>query len=114
MEKNPWWRNVEGPYPAWQGPVGVKPDGGEQREPLGANPTPPHPPRTHQQPHAAGGSIRGQGRVGEMRLHRAACNRDAAAVRRLVEGGADVNEVEGAGNTPLHSAAFEGWLEGGR
>lgn len=29
-----------------------------------------------------------------------------------MDGGADVNEVEGAGNTPLHSAAYEGWLEG--
>lgn len=33
-------------------------------------------------------------------------------VVQLVDGGADVNEVEAAGNTPLHSAAFEGWLEG--
>lgn len=32
---------------------------------------------------------------------------------QLVDSGtADVNEVEAAGNTPLHSAAFEGWLEG--
>ena len=31
---------------------------------------------------------------------------------QLVDAGADVNEVEAAGNTPLHSAAFEGWLEG--
>jgi hypothetical protein len=61
----------------------------------------------------AGGSIRGQGRVGKMLLHRAACNRDAAAIRRLAEAGEDVNEVEAAGNTPLHNAAFEGWLEGG-
>lgn len=30
----------------------------------------------------------------------------------LVDAGADVNEVEGAGNTPLHSAAYEGWVEG--
>jgi hypothetical protein len=30
----------------------------------------------------------------------------------LVDGGANVNEVEAAGNTPLHSAAFEGWLAG--
>ncbi len=26
--------------------------------------------------------------------------------------GEDVNEVEGAGNTPLHNAAWAGWLEG--
>jgi ankyrin repeat protein len=33
-------------------------------------------------------------------------------VLRLVDAGADINEVEAAGNTPLHSAAFEGWAEG--
>lgn len=122
--------------PNWQGPVGVKADGG--------------------------GSIRGQGRVGSMRVHRAVHNkrldgeqqvfgqpsctlthcavtpskqlalpRAATAALcplhvcafngsllcppelvQLVDAGADVNEVEAAGNTPLHSAAFEGWLEG--
>lgn len=36
----------------------------------------------------------------------------AADIVMLVDGGADVNEVEAAGNTPLHSAAFEGWREG--
>jgi ankyrin repeat protein len=35
-----------------------------------------------------------------------------AAIVQLVDAGFDVNEVEAAGNTPLHSAAFEGWLEG--
>lgn len=50
MEKNPWWQNVSGPYPTWEGPTGVKADGG--------------------------GSIRGQGRVGRMLMHRAVCNRD--------------------------------------
>jgi len=35
-----------------------------------------------------------------------------ADIVQLVDAGADVNEVEAAGNTPLHSAAFEGWLEG--
>jgi ankyrin repeat protein len=33
-------------------------------------------------------------------------------VLRLVDAGADINEVEAAGNIPLHSAAFEGWVEG--
>lgn len=34
-------------------------------------------------------------------------------IRQLVsEGKADVNEVEAAGNTPLHNAAYEGWAEG--
>ena len=26
--------------------------------------------------------------------------------------GEDINEVEAAGNTPLHNAAYEGWLQG--
>lgn len=50
MEKNPWWQNVAGPFPAWRGPKGVKADGG--------------------------GSVRGQGRVGRMLLHHAVFNRD--------------------------------------
>jgi hypothetical protein len=50
MEKNPWYKNVQGPFLQWQGPVGVKEDGG--------------------------GCTRGQGRVGNMVVHRAACNRD--------------------------------------
>ena len=50
MEKNPWYKNVEGPFLQWRGPVGVKEDGG--------------------------GCTRGRGRVGAMVLHRAACNRD--------------------------------------
>lgn len=29
-----------------------------------------------------------------------------------MEAGEDVNEVEAAGNTPLHCAAYEGWTEG--
>lgn len=35
-----------------------------------------------------------------------------AAIVKAVEAGGDVNEIEGAGNTPLHCAAYEGWLEG--
>lgn len=34
------------------------------------------------------------------------------AIRSLVAAGEDVNEVEAAGNTPLHNAAYEGWAEG--
>lgn len=86
VEKNPWWHNVNGPFLTWQGPVGVKPDGG--------------------------GCTRGHGRVGDMAVHRAICNRDRDALVRAVDQGADVNEVEGAGNTALHNAAYEGWLEG--
>lgn len=29
-----------------------------------------------------------------------------------MDNGEDVNEVEAAGNTPLHAAAYEGWVEG--
>lgn len=35
-----------------------------------------------------------------------------AAIVRAVEAGEDVNEVEAAGNTPLHCAAYAGWAEG--
>ena len=34
------------------------------------------------------------------------------ALRAALSSGADPNEVEATGNTPLHSAAFEGWAEG--
>lgn len=40
------------------------------------------------------------------------CNLLLAEVVSLVDAGENVNEVEAAGNTPLHSAAYEGWLEG--
>ena len=86
MEKNPWWTRIEGPYETWPGPIGVKDDGG--------------------------GSIRGRGRVGPMVVHRAVCNRDLTTIRDAVAQGEDVNEVEAAGNTPLHNAAFEGWADG--
>lgn len=36
----------------------------------------------------------------------------AAAIVKAVDAGENVNEVEAAGNTPLHHAAFEGWLQG--
>jgi len=35
-----------------------------------------------------------------------------AAILKAVQEGHDVNEVEAAGNTPLHFACYEGWLEG--
>ena len=50
MEKNPWYKNVEGPFLQWKGPVGVKEDGG--------------------------GCTRGQGRVGNMVVNRAAFNKN--------------------------------------
>jgi hypothetical protein len=51
MEKNPWWKNVEGPFLKWNGPVGIKEDGG--------------------------GCTRGRGKVGNMVVHRAAFNKNA-------------------------------------
>ncbi|KAF6258440.1 hypothetical protein COO60DRAFT_1639124 [Scenedesmus sp. NREL 46B-D3] len=47
-----------------------------------------------------------------MKLHRACHNKQLDEVLRLVDAGADISEVEAAGNTPLHSAAYEGWSEG--
>ena len=35
-----------------------------------------------------------------------------AAIEEAVQGGENVNEVEGAGNTPLHCAAYDGWIDG--
>ena len=52
MEKEPWYTRVEGPFPEWQGPVGVKADGG--------------------------GSTYAQGKVGNMVMHRAVNNRNIA------------------------------------
>lgn len=50
MEKNPWWKNVQGPFLQWNGPAGVKEDGG--------------------------GCTRARGKVGPMVIHRAAASRD--------------------------------------
>mmetsp|Transcript_11631 Transcript_11631/g.15819 ORF Transcript_11631/g.15819 Transcript_11631/m.15819 type:complete len:184 (-) Transcript_11631:166-717(-) len=86
VEKNPWWKNVSGPFPERYTCVGVKTDGG--------------------------GSMRGRGLVGQMRIHQAVNNRDKNAIIKFVEDGDDVNEVEAAGNTPLFNAAYEGWMEG--
>ena len=90
VERNPWYTRVKGPFPEQYGCVGVKEDGG--------------------------GSMRGRGTVGPMLLHRAVFNRDVDTIEKLLDENAptktDVNEVEGAGNTPLHGAAYDGWLEG--
>ena len=86
VERNPWYSRVKGPFPEKYGCVGVKEDGG--------------------------GSMRGRGLVGKMRIHRAVFNRDADLIAKLIAEGDDVNEVEAAGNTPLHNAAYDGWCEG--
>ena len=86
VERNPWYSRVKGPFPEKYGCIGVKEDGG--------------------------GSMRGRGLVGKMRIHRAVFNRDVDLIKKLIEEGDDVNEVEAAGNTPLHNAAYDGWCEG--
>ncbi len=58
MERDPWWKNVDGPFPEWPGPVGVKPDGG--------------------------GCHRASGTVGSMIVHRAVHNHDADGAPTLV------------------------------
>jgi hypothetical protein len=80
VEKNPWWNNVSGPFPATYGCVGVKDDGG--------------------------GSMKGQGLVGSMKIHRAVNNHDVQAIVKAVEAGDDVNEVEAVRNeNRLHGAS---------
>ena len=37
-----------------------------------------------------------------------------SGILKAIEAGNDVNEVEAAGNTPLHSCCYEGWLEGAK
>ena len=80
------WKRVQGPFPENYGCVGVKEDGG--------------------------GSMRGRGTVGAMKVHRACFNRKADLLRELVANGEDINEVDGAGVTPIMCAAYEGWAEG--
>ncbi len=73
MERNPWWQQIDAAAcPAWDGkPVGVKPDGG--------------------------GSVRGQGLIGKMLLHRAAHNRDAKRESRSQRQiGVDASSLSGA------------------
>ena len=79
-ELEPWYKRVKGPFPERYGCVGVKEDGG--------------------------GSMRGRGTVGAMRVHRATFNRNAALVRELCANGEDVNEVDGAGSTPIMCVVF--------
>jgi hypothetical protein len=88
MERDPWWATVTGPFPTWTGPSpGCKPDGG--------------------------GCHRAQGSVGGRAAWRAAHNRDASALRALAPSDpAAITEVEAAGNTALHAAAYAGWVEG--
>ena len=86
-EIEPWYKRVSGPFPLKYGCVGVKEDGG--------------------------GSMRGRGVVGPMKIHRAVFRRDENLIRDLIEKEKmDVNEVEAAGNTPLFNAAYDNWVEG--
>ncbi len=52
-----------------------------------------------------------RGRQGGNELHWMAFKGDAAAVKELLEGGADVNKTVDNGNTPLHLAAYKGHAE---
>ena len=86
-EVQPWYERVQGPFPLKYGCVGVKEDGG--------------------------GSMRGRGTVGPMKIHRAVFRRDETLIRELIEKEKmDVNEVEAPGNTPLFNAAYDNWVEG--
>ncbi len=58
VEKNPWWKNVSGPFPTWEGPLGCKEDGG--------------------------GCHYGRGKVGRMILHRAVHNKDKECTHPLI------------------------------
>jgi hypothetical protein len=176
MEKSPWFKNVDGPFPTWEGPLGVKADGGEaasgwascgrpstqETEPMALTGGRCGRPL---QAAASGGRAgwarccctgrpaTGTSRVGGLAGWRAGtCRADpaepavpvgpavpvrphhtaprppplssippfptppllTAAIVDLAAAGENVNEVEAAGNTPLHSAAYEGWVEGGR
>ena len=84
VEANPWWRNLpeNASLPACYGALGCKSDGG--------------------------GSMAGRGRVGPMRLLRAAHLRDVAARTAALAAGDDANEVESVRPPPrprAHGAA---------
>ena len=49
-----------------------------------------------------------RGKRGDKELHWMAFKGDTAAVKRLLQGGADVNKRVDNGNTPLHLAAYKG------
>lgn len=112
MQADPFWseNNIgKGPFPAWNGPVGVKvrldwPD----HYFLGS-----HKPTLHHTQADGGGNMRGCGRIGPMKIHRAVNNRDLTLISSLVaEDKNAVNEVEATGMTPLHFAAWSGFEEG--
>ena len=87
VEQNPWYERVKGPFPLKYGYEGVKED--------------------------VGGSMRGRGTVGRIKIHRAVFGRDEKEIRRLFEEeNGDPNEVETAGNTPIFNAAYDDWVEG--
>lgn len=81
-----WWENAPTPYQTWNSSSkgrGVKADGG--------------------------GSTRGQSKVGGMEMFHAVVARDANRIVELADAGvSNVNEVDAAGNTPLHLACFAG------
>ncbi len=60
---------------------------------------------------AAQSWVNRRGKKGDTELHWMAFKGDAAVVRRLLRGGADVNKEVDNGNTPLHLAAYKGHAE---
>jgi hypothetical protein len=60
---------------------------------------------------AAQNWVNRRGKQGDTELHWMAFKGDAAGVRRLLKGGADVNKEVDNGNSPLHLAAYKGHTE---
>ena len=71
------YKNVDGPFPEWEGPKGVKADGG--------------------------GCTRGRGKVGGMVLHRAVNNKDVEGEGDLPPPGARVRRPSPDGRPALSS-----------
>ena len=81
MEKEPWYTRVEGPFPEWQGPVGVKEDGG--------------------------GSTYAQGKVGDMVIHRAVNNKNAEGEWTEIAGGSQGTSLTPTGKTDSRSSPLQ-------
>ena len=60
---------------------------------------------------AAQNWVNRRGNKSETELHWMAFKGDAAAVKRLLRGGANVNKKVDNGNSPLHLAAYKGHTE---
>lgn len=130
MERDPWWKRVTGPFPSWEGPAGCKPDGGGCHVARGRV----GPMTLHRAAHnqdakgwwvgCGGWGRREREREGACPLAQANQNHHhpflptptllSPALAAALAAGANPNEVEAAGNTPLHCAAYGGWEAGVR